>query len=258
MSASPTGHILVIDDDIELKNVVVEALVSQGYEATGFTSGAKALATLRRQTFDVMLTDLLMPGIDGVTLVEESLKIDPQLVSIVMTGQDTMQTAVDAMKVGAFDYVLKPFHLQTLLPLVTRALNVHRMQLENLQLRETIAVYESGRQLAGGAVHDFNNLLTAINGYSSLALQRTGPNDRIRGYLEEIKKAGERAAHLTRQLLAFSGKQFSPQLQRESEAPTKTPVEMVVPRGVGTILVVADEDVERGKEIRQNLREGAE
>jgi PAS domain S-box-containing protein len=142
MSANSTGHILVVDDEIDLKNVLVESLLSAGYQATGLTSGAEALVTLRRQTFDVMLTDLMMPSMDGITLVQESLKLDPHLVPIVMTGQGTIQTAVDAIKVGAFDYVLKPFRLQTLLPLLTRAMNVRHMQLENLQLRETVAIYE--------------------------------------------------------------------------------------------------------------------
>jgi PAS domain S-box-containing protein len=147
MSASSTGHILVVDDEIELKNVLVESLLSQGYETTGLTSGAEALAALRRQTFDVMLTDLMMPSMDGITLVQESLKIDPHLVPIVMTGQGTIQSAVDAIKVGAFDYVLKPFRLQTLLPLLTRAMNVRHVHLENLQLRETVAIYELAQMI---------------------------------------------------------------------------------------------------------------
>ena len=147
MSANSTGHILVVDDEIELKNVLVESLLSEGYQTTGLTSGAEALVALRRQTFDVMLTDLMMPSMDGITLVQESLKIDPHLVSIVMTGQGTIQTAVDAIKVGAFDYVLKPFRLQTLLPLLTRAMNVRHMQLENLQLRETVAIYELAQMI---------------------------------------------------------------------------------------------------------------
>ena len=143
-----SGKILVVDDEVELKNILVEALASQGYETTGFSSGKAALAALRETAFDVLLTDLMMPGMDGITLVRESLQIDPHLVCMMMTGQGTIQTAVDAMKEGAFDYVLKPFRLQTMLPVLTRAMNTRHMRLENLQLRETVAIYELGQTIA--------------------------------------------------------------------------------------------------------------
>src|SRR5207253_5156971 len=141
MSTSRIGKILVVDDEVELKNILVEALTSQGYQTAGFTSAEEALAALREEAFDVLLTDLMMPGMDGITLVRESLQIDPHFVAIMMTGQGTIQTAVDAMKVGAFDYVLKPFRLQTVMPVLTRAINTRRLRMENLQLRETVAIY---------------------------------------------------------------------------------------------------------------------
>ena len=168
MSASCTGHILIVDDEIELKNVLVESLHAQGYRTTGLTSGAAALAALRTQSFDVMLTDLMMPGMDGITLVQEALKLDPHLISIVMTGQGTIQTAVDAIKVGAFDYVLKPFRLQTLLPLLARAMNLRLVQLENLQLRETVAIYE----LAQTITHTLDPQ-TVINKLADAVLRQT-------------------------------------------------------------------------------------
>jgi two-component system cell cycle sensor histidine kinase/response regulator CckA len=142
MMSGKLGQILVVDDEVELKNALVEMLNVQGYDALGCASGTEALSALRKQNFDVLLSDLMMSGMDGVALVRTALEIDQHLVCIIMTGQGTIQTAVDAMKVGAFDYVLKPFRLQALLPVLTRAIDVRRLRQENLQLRETVAMYE--------------------------------------------------------------------------------------------------------------------
>src|SRR6267378_4994178 len=148
MTSSPIGKILVVDDEVELKNILVEALTTQGYEAVGFANGEEAIGALRAQAFDVLLTDLMMPVIDGIALVRESVQIDPNLICIMMTGQGTIQTAVDAMKVGAFDYVLKPFRLQTMLPVLTRAMNTRHLRLENVQLREAVAIHELSETIA--------------------------------------------------------------------------------------------------------------
>lgn len=169
---SGIGKILIVDDEVELKNILVEALTSQGYETTGFTSGGEALVALRAEAFDVLLTDLMMPGMDGITLVRESLQIDPHLVCLMMTGQGTIQTAVDAMKEGAFDYVLKPFRLQTVLPVLTRAMNTRRMRLENLQLRETVAIYELGQTIAFTL-----DPQTVISKLADAALQQTDADE---------------------------------------------------------------------------------
>lgn len=117
---SPVGKILVVDDEPKLKSILVEELGGQGYETRGCSSAIQALAELREHDFDLLLTDLMMPGMDGIALLKAALEIDPHLVGIIMTGQGTIETAVDAMKFGAFDYVLKPFRLQTVLPVLTR------------------------------------------------------------------------------------------------------------------------------------------
>src|ERR1051325_2476083 len=116
------ARILVVDDEAELQNALVEALSAQSFEVRGFTSGVQAVAALREEAFDVLISDLMMPEMDGIELVKQALEIDPHLVAIIMTGQGTIQTAVDAMKVGAFDYVLKPFRLAVLMPTLTRAI----------------------------------------------------------------------------------------------------------------------------------------
>ena len=148
MPETAIGNILVVDDEVELKNALVDALSSQNFDAVGFTSPVAALEALRTQTFDVLLSDLMMPEMDGIQLVREALNIDPNMIAIIMTGQGTIQTAVDAMKAGTFDYVLKPFRLQAVMPVLTRAINTRRLRLENLQLRETLAIYELCQTIA--------------------------------------------------------------------------------------------------------------
>jgi len=159
-SHSPThklGRLLIVDDEPELMTTLCTTLAERGYETVGFSSGHEALEVLKEQEFDVLLTDLMMPEMDGITLLRAALDPDPNLVGIVMTGHGTVQTAVDAMKVGAFDYVLKPFKLNTLLPVIARALDVRRLRLENLQLRETTAIYELSMAVA--LTLDMNTIL---------------------------------------------------------------------------------------------------
>lgn len=144
----PVGTVLVVDDEPELRRILVEALTAHGYEVSDCSSGKQTLEELREKTFDLLLTDLMMPEMDGITLLKEALEIDPYLVGIIMTGQGTIQTAVDAMQLGAFDYVLKPFRMQTLMPVLTRAINTRRLRLENLQLRETVGIYGLSQTIA--------------------------------------------------------------------------------------------------------------
>ena len=147
-SNTPVGKILVVDDEPKLRSVLVESLQKHGYEVTGCGSGRNALAELRERDFDLLLTDLMMPEMDGIALLKAALEIDPHLVGIIVTGQGTIQTAVDAMQIGAFDYVLKPFRMQTLMPVLTRAMNVRHLKLENVQLRETVAIHSLCQTIA--------------------------------------------------------------------------------------------------------------
>jgi two-component system cell cycle sensor histidine kinase/response regulator CckA len=148
MTKSHLGRVLVVDDKIDLKDILVESLTEHGYNAVGFSSGEDALEILRHETFDVLVTDLMMPEMDGITLLRSSLEIDPLLLCIVMTGQGTIETAVDAMKLGAFDYLLKPFRIKTILPVLARAMASRQLKLENLQLRETVSIYELSQTIA--------------------------------------------------------------------------------------------------------------
>jgi signal transduction histidine kinase/DNA-binding response OmpR family regulator len=139
---SALGRLLIVDDEIFMMNALCDTLAGQGYEVAGYPAGKEALEALEAGEFDLLLTDLMMPGMDGITLLRAALTLDPTLMGIVMTGQGTVETAVEAMKIGAFDFVLKPVKLGLLLPTLARAMDVRRLRLENLELRETTAIYQ--------------------------------------------------------------------------------------------------------------------
>jgi len=154
------GRLIIVDDEAELMTALSEMLARQGYETVGFTTGAEALNMMREQDYDLLLTDMMMPEMDGIELLRAALVIDPDVVGIVMTGQGTVQTAVEAMKTGAFDYILKPFKLNTLLPVLSRAMGVRRLRMENMQLRETVAMHELGKAIA--YAYDLNSILSKV------------------------------------------------------------------------------------------------
>ena len=147
MAESKLGRLLIIDDEVELKNALYETLTDEGYEATGASNGAEGLLAMAKRDFDLLLCDFMMPGMDGIQLLRKALEIDPNLVGIIMTGQGTIPSAIEAMKSGAFDYVLKPFKLQTILPILARAMDVRRLRTENVRLRQYVErlCYDSPR-----------------------------------------------------------------------------------------------------------------
>jgi two-component system sensor histidine kinase/response regulator len=137
MSMEERGRLLIVDDELAQMRALCDTLGAEGYETRGFDSPLAALAALRPGEFDLLLTDLMMPGLDGIGLITRAREIDPEIGAIVMTGHGTIDTAVQAMRGGALDYILKPFKLNTVMPVISRALYVLRLRRENAALQES-------------------------------------------------------------------------------------------------------------------------
>jgi signal transduction histidine kinase/FixJ family two-component response regulator len=142
MNSQPRARLLVVDDEAAQMKALCETLGREGYATTGFTSARLALESLASQEFDLVLTDLMMPEMDGIALLRAAQQIDRDLAGVVMTGHGTIDTAVQAMQGGALDYILKPFRLNTVLPVLSKALATRALQTENIQLHETLSIYE--------------------------------------------------------------------------------------------------------------------
>jgi signal transduction histidine kinase len=130
------ARLLIVDDEQAQMRALCDTLGTEGYAARGYASARQALANLRAGEFDLLITDLMMPEMDGIAVSNAARDIDPGLVVIVMTGHGTVDTAVRAMQDGAVDYILKPFKLNAILAAIGRALEMQRLRCECARMRE--------------------------------------------------------------------------------------------------------------------------
>ena len=132
------ARILIVEDDLNTLSGLVEIIKDEGYDATGVKSGKKALRLLEQEQFDLMLTDLRMPGIDGLELYEKSLPYISEMKTIVMTAYSSVKDAVDAMKKGVYEYLKKPLNLDELFLTIKKDVQEKQMIDENIELRDKI------------------------------------------------------------------------------------------------------------------------
>src|SRR5690606_23883977 len=108
----------------------------------------KALAELSRSTYDVVLSDLKMPRMGGLELLEAIRRHTPDVVTVIMTGFGTVETAIGALKKGAYDYILKPFKVEEVVTTIRRALEKQRLSAENIRLKEALSLYKVSEAIA--------------------------------------------------------------------------------------------------------------
>ncbi|HET8547124.1 MAG TPA: sigma-54 dependent transcriptional regulator, partial [Bryobacteraceae bacterium] len=132
------GHILIVDDEFVVRDSLSQWFEAEGYSATPVASGREALAAVAERQFDVALLDIKMPGMDGMELQERLASADPELTVVIMTGYATVETAVRALKRGAWDYITKPVDPDELSHLIAKALEHRRTREENVRLRENL------------------------------------------------------------------------------------------------------------------------
>ncbi len=135
-------RILVVDDEPIIREVLSDYLASQGYIVETAENGAVALQELKKKRFQLMMTDLKMPVMGGAELLAELVKTKIQVTVIVMTAYATVETAIQTMKNGAYDYIMKPFKIDEITLMVERALEKDRLQRENIQLKEAQRIFQ--------------------------------------------------------------------------------------------------------------------
>jgi DNA-binding NtrC family response regulator len=165
-------HLLLVDDEAPLRAALAEQLVDRGYLVVQADSGEAAIARLAEFAFDVVVTDLRLPGIDGSAVVDAALERYPEIVVIVVTGYGTVKDAVEAIKRGASDFVNKPFQIDELLHVLDSTLEQRRLKSENAYLRAQLDERYGFTSLIGksAAMKRLLQLLETVAGTNSTIL----------------------------------------------------------------------------------------
>lgn len=219
------ARLLIVDDEAAQMKALCNTLASEGFNPTGFSSAKQALASLRPGQHELLLTDLLMPELDGIELIRAARLMDPELAGIVMTGHGTIDTAVAAMHVGALDYVLKPFKLNVILTVIGRALDIRRLRIENASLQrrereqtaELAAAYRDLESFSYSVSHDLRSPLRAIRGFADLFVEEFGAAvpEEGRRQLDHVVAGAARMDQLIEDLLKFCRFSRTPLIRRE-------------------------------------------
>ena len=225
MTDASIARILIVDDEAPQMEALCNTLRDEGYLTVGFTSANRALAALRDQRFDLLLTDLMMPEMDGIALLRAALEIDAHLVGVMMTGHGTIDTAVQAMKAGALDYILKPFDLTVVLPVLSRALTMRRLRMENAELAKRVREHAAELEFANKELeafshsvsHDLRAPLRAVGGFAHI-LREEGEShlsEQEKRHLDRICAATTQMGELIEGLLNLSRLSRQPLSKRE-------------------------------------------
>lgn len=141
-------RILIVDDERMIREVLADFLSLEGFDVETAEDGEQALAELTRKNYDLVLTDLKMPKMGGIQLLEAIRESMPHVVVVIMTGFGTIETAINAMKRGAYDYILKPFKVDEVIFTLRRGYDKQKLAAENLRLKETLSLFKVSEAIA--------------------------------------------------------------------------------------------------------------
>jgi response regulator RpfG family c-di-GMP phosphodiesterase len=141
-------RVLIVDDEKFIRDILADFLGMEGYVVRTAEDGASALAELGHARYDMIISDLKMPRMGGIELLAAIAQAAPSALTVIMTGFGTVETAIDAMKRGAYDYILKPFKVEEVIHVVQRGLEKQKLAAENMRLREAVSLYKVSEAIA--------------------------------------------------------------------------------------------------------------
>ena len=246
--------ILVVDDEESVRRSF-DVIFRDDYEVLTVPDGERALAKVQDLMPNLMFLDIRMPGMGGLEVLAEVRRIDEDLEVVVVTAVSDVATAIEAMKLGAFSYIIKPFDVNAIQQIASRALLKHRINLENRRFlesltQENVRLRTQGKRLkrrlqatshelhemreglahasklaalgetAAAIAHEIRNPLTVISAYIQLTRQHLPSNTKVLGHLDRVEREIQRLNRVAQHLMSYSS--------RSNPAWTKVPVNALV------------------------------
>lgn len=216
------GKILIVDDEKTTREILMRALSVKGFTITTVATGTEALEMMRQEPVDLLITDLLMPNMEGNELIEKARDLLPNLIPIVITGHATIETAVKALQQGAYDYITKPFDPEFIIPVIERGLEKAHLRQQNIELTEITKKLQELEQLKSDLLdtitHEFSTPISIIKAYVDMFIDGhfDTANPRHLEGLKSIRSAVIRLERLVMNLLTLSmGKGKALDLKKE-------------------------------------------
>ena len=185
-------RILVADDEKVIREILSDFLTMEGFIVRTVDDGNAAIAELERRSYDLVISDLKMPRMGGLELLESMNSKNINVLTVIMTGFGTVETAIEAMKRGAYDYILKPFKVEEVVHVVRRGLDRQRLQAENMRLKEALSLYEiseaMGRHLAVEPILDLVTTATLDEAQADTVTLLLEESPGSGTYVERIRK----------------------------------------------------------------------
>jgi response regulator RpfG family c-di-GMP phosphodiesterase len=149
-----TARILVVDDEKVIREILADFLSMEGYVVQAVEDGAAAMEELKKRSYNLVISDLKMPNMGGLELIAKITEESIPVLTVIMTGFGTVETAIEAMKKGAYDYILKPFKVEEVIHIVQRGLDRQRLQHENIRLKDALSIYRISEAIASSLAVD--------------------------------------------------------------------------------------------------------
>jgi two-component system, NtrC family, response regulator AtoC len=172
MEPARRENILLVDDEKPLREALAVYLAHEGYEVHHCSSGEEGIDLLKKNVFDILIADMKLPGVDGNIVLQEALSLYPEIIGIIITGYGTVESAVRAMKNGAYDYIAKPFQLVEISLLVRQALERRLLKEENAYLKTQLKDKYRFESIIGNSkpIQEIFQLVETIAGTNSTVL----------------------------------------------------------------------------------------